>query len=69
MKFNWKPHYLLGNDMRHAHHNGYSILWAKTPEMRFHLGGSVFEVMPNTDGDDGISRFNLRKEMEKSVCA
>lgn len=69
MRFNWQPHYILGSDMRHAHHNGYSILWAKSQRMRFHLGGSAFEVMPNTDGDDGVSRFASRKEMEKAVCA
>jgi hypothetical protein len=64
-KLTWKPHYVV-SDMRHAHHNGYSILWAKTPNAKQHLGGSTYEIMPGVDGDD-ISRFNKRSEMIQAI--
>lgn len=67
MRFKWQRHYLYPNDLSHAHHNGYSILWSKTPKGRFTLGGAQYEVSPSPFGDDDIARFNSRKEMIEAI--
>lgn len=60
MKLRWQKHHLMPNDLSHAHHNGYSILWARSDRGRFTLGDSQYEVMP---GEDDIIRFDSRVEM------
>ena len=63
MRFRWQKHYLFPNGIKQAHHNGYSILWAVSPEWIFNLGGAQYEIMPGDDDD--IIRFKSRQEMEQ----
>jgi hypothetical protein len=67
MRLNWQPHYLFPKDISQAHHNGYSILWARTPEGRFMLISSKYEVSPAPSGEGDIERFDSREEMISAI--
>lgn len=68
-RLTWQKHYLFPKDLSHAHYNGYSILWSKTPKGRFMLGGAKYEVSPSPyEGDrDEIARLNNRAKMFEAV--
>lgn len=61
----WEKHYLYPDDLSHAHHNGYSILRAETPEGMFTLGGSNYEILPGREDD--IERFDTEDELMDAI--
>jgi hypothetical protein len=66
VKLYWKPHSIFPKSLSHAHHNGYSILWAKTSHGRFLLGGALYEVSPGYDEDE-VSRLHKLSDVERHV--
>jgi hypothetical protein len=64
MRLNWQKHHLFPNDLSHAHHNGYSILWARTSGAKSMIIGATYEIYPSADG---VERFRSRDEMIKAI--